>query len=122
MICPLGESRRRGRINKAPVPANGSSTSPGDPNAAGAAAGGVAGTGSGGDGNSSTGEGGGSDGGGSSAAAAAAAAAAVQSPEGRPSSEFTMYAHTDLGGNLPASVINKLCKKPAYRVLRKVCF
>ncbi|CAN0105316.1 unnamed protein product, partial [Sphacelaria rigidula] len=31
-----------------------------------------------------------------------------------------MYAHTDLGGNLPASVINKLCKKPAYRVLRKI--
>lgn len=38
----------------------------------------------------------------------------------RPSSEFTMYAHTDLGGVLPASVINKLCKKPAYRVMRKV--
>lgn len=43
-----------------------------------------------------------------------------QSRRGRPSSEFTLYAHTDLGGNLPASVINKLCKKPAYRVLRKV--
>lgn len=60
----------------------------------------------------------------SSAAAAATAAAAgaggSRSMELRPSSEFTMYAHTDLGGVLPASVINKLCKKPAYRVMRKV--
>lgn len=35
-------------------------------------------------------------------------------------SEITMYAHTDLGGALPATVINRLCKKPAYRILRKI--
>lgn len=61
-------------------------------------------------------------GGGNDSAAAAAAAnnAGTRISELMPSSEFTMYAHTDLGGNLPASVINKLCKKPAYRALRKV--
>lgn len=96
VICPLGESRRR-RRSRSSVEMTSSV--------------GAAGTGVGDPGT----------GGGSSAAAAAAAAAGVRSPQGRPSSEFTMYAHTDLGGNLPASVINKLCKKPAYRVLRKVC-
>ncbi|CAM9472086.1 unnamed protein product, partial [Chrysoparadoxa australica] len=35
-------------------------------------------------------------------------------------SEITMYSHTDLGGALPATIINRLCKKPAYRVLRKI--
>ncbi len=38
----------------------------------------------------------------------------------QPSSEITMYAHTDLGGNIPDSILNRLSKKPAYRVLRKI--
>ncbi len=41
-------------------------------------------------------------------------------PFGHQYSEITMYAHTDLGGNLPASIINRLSKKPAHRVLRKI--
>ena len=58
---------------------------------------------------------------GDAARASSTDATARRSLELWPSSEITMYAHTDLGGYLPASVINKLCKKPAYRVLRKVC-
>jgi START domain len=34
--------------------------------------------------------------------------------------DLILYTHTDLGGALPASIINRLCKKPAYRVLRQV--
>lgn len=101
VICPLGESRRRRRSARSITTAL--PTAAADPGASSAGPGAA--------GSASAGAGG---------ATAAAAAAAVRSPELRPSSEFTMYAHTDLGGNLPASVINKLCKKPAYRVLRKV--
>ncbi|KAG5175365.1 hypothetical protein JKP88DRAFT_172390 [Tribonema minus] len=35
-------------------------------------------------------------------------------------SEVTMYSHADLGGALPPSIVNRLCMKPAYRVLRKI--
>jgi len=35
-------------------------------------------------------------------------------------SEVTMFSHTDLGGNLPATIVNRICMKPAYRVLRKI--
>ncbi len=42
------------------------------------------------------------------------------SPPGTQYSEITMYAHTDLGGNLPATIVNRLSNKPAYRVLRKI--
>ncbi|CAM9416584.1 unnamed protein product, partial [Scytosiphon promiscuus] len=101
VICPLGESRRQRRGNKSTA-----SVTPPLPSTASAAV-----------------PAGDAIGGGSSAAAATAAAAGAggsRSMELRPSSEFTMYAHTDLGGVLPASVINKLCKKPAYRVMRKI--
>ncbi len=42
------------------------------------------------------------------------------SPLRQQCSEITIYAHTDLGGNLPATIVNRLSKKPAYRVLRKI--
>ncbi len=42
------------------------------------------------------------------------------SPLSHQCSEITIYANTDLGGNLPATIINRLSKKPAYRVLRKI--
>lgn len=35
-------------------------------------------------------------------------------------SEITMYTHSDLGGGIPSSIVNRLCRKPAYRVLRKI--
>lgn len=94
VICPLGESRRRRHSGSKSA----KSTAAPQPTPVGAT------------GLSSA----------TAAAAAAAGAGGSRSMELRPSSEFTMYAHTDLGGVLPASVINKLCKKPAYRVLRKV--